>query len=93
VGIARDASTGDPFSGQRVQARWVASLINVSPSGYVVATDEARYAEDVTRESGLFVLCGLPGSEELVLKSAGSELGDQVTLDGRIAWRDLFIDR
>lgn len=67
--------------------------VSVSPAGNVLVVDEARYAKGTTGESGLFVLCGIPGGQDLVLKAAGADLGESVIIDRRIVWQDLFIER
>ena len=59
----------------------------------VLTQDEARYERATTDENGFFVLCRLPGREELVLQATTSELGIAMTVDGRISRKDLFVDR
>lgn len=93
VGVVREATSGEPVAGVAVEARWVAQRISVSPAGMVLVADEARYVEEVADGQGRFCFCGLPAGEAILVRESGTELGESIMLDRRIARRDIYLGR
>ncbi|MDX1395274.1 MAG: carboxypeptidase-like regulatory domain-containing protein [Gemmatimonadota bacterium] len=91
VGLLRTTG-GAPLPDRVVQARWVVPEISILPDGSVSAHERARYANATTDSTGLFVVCGVPGWEELVLREMGTELGVAVSVRRRVTRQDLYVE-
>lgn len=84
VGIAREATTGRPITGIRVEAWWSVRVRR----GVARAASESAMSD----EQGRFAICGLKLGETIQLRTSGDGGALELEQDARVVWQDVSVE-